>query len=68
MDVTREEERVRMAHNAIIFFSDDKSDSGRREIQSKPVTSSNKASTFSAEHKSDNEKTPLEKLIRDNSH
>ena len=32
------------------------------EITSKPVTSSNKASTFLAEHKSDNEETPLKNL------
>ena len=48
MDVTKEEERVRMAHNDIIMFSDENSDSVRREIPSKPVTSSNKSSTFTA--------------------
>ena len=31
MDAMREEERVCMAHNAIIIFSDDKYNSGRRE-------------------------------------
>ena len=61
MDAMREEERVRMAQNAIIILSDDKYNSGRREIPSKPVTSSNKASTFPDEHKSDNEETPLVK-------
>ena len=55
MDSMREEERVRMTQNTIIILSDDESDSGRREIPSKPVTSSNKASIFPAEHKSDNE-------------
>ena len=30
MDSMREEERVRMAQNDIIIFSDDKYDSGRR--------------------------------------
>ena len=57
----REEERVGMAHNSIINLSDDESDSGRRKIPSKPVTSSNKASTFPDKHKSDNEETPLKK-------
>ena len=32
MDTIREEERVRMAHNAIVILSDDEYDSGRREI------------------------------------
>ena len=56
-----EEERVRMAQNAINFFSDVVSDLGRKEVISKPVTSSNKAFTFQAEHKSYNEETPLKK-------
>ena len=60
-DAMREQESVRMAQNYIIISSDDESDSGIREIPSKPVTSSNKASTFTAEHKSDNEGTPLGK-------
>ena len=51
----RKEELVRMAHNSIIIYSDEEYDSVRREIPSKPVTSTNKASTFTAEHKSDNE-------------
>ena len=46
MDAMREEERVHMAQNSIIITSDDESDSGRRQIPSKPVTSSNKESTF----------------------
>ena len=54
-----EEERVHMAHNAIITSSDDESDSGRRQIPSKPVTSSSKASTFPDKHKSDHVETPL---------
>ena len=41
-DAMRKEEHVRMAHNAIIISSDDESDSGRRQIPSKPVTSTNK--------------------------
>ena len=57
-----------MAHNAIIISSDDESDSGRRQIPFKPVTLSNKAFTFPAKHKYDNEETPLKKLIRDPSH
>ena len=48
-----------MARNAIIMFSDDKSDSGGRQIPSKPVKSSDKVSTFPAKHKSNNEETPL---------
>ena len=50
-----------MAQNTIIILSDEESDSGRRDISSKQVTSSNKAYTFLAEHKSDNEETPLKK-------
>ena len=49
----------------LYFFSDDKSDSGRREIPPKSVTSYNKASTFPAEHKSDNEETPLKQPHQD---
>ena len=51
MDAMTEEERVRMAYNAIIVLPDDESDSGRSQIQYKPVASSNKASTFPAKHK-----------------
>ena len=50
-----------MAHNAIIILSDDKSDSGQKKIPSKPVTSSNKVSIFTAKQKFDNEKHPLKK-------
>ena len=55
MDAIREEERVSMAQNTITVssefssldysletWSDDSSDSGRRQIPTKPVTSSNK--------------------------
>ena len=72
MDATREQERVRMAQNTVIIYSkstssddsletlyDESSDSGRREIPCKPVTSYNKASAFPAKHKADNEETPL---------
>ena len=38
MDAMREEESVRMAQNYIIISSDDESDSGIREILSKPMT------------------------------
>ena len=57
-----------MAKNDIIILSDDKSNSGRREIPSKPVISSNKAYIFPAEHKCDNEETPSKNLTRDPSH
>ena len=59
MDAIREKERVRMAQNDIIVSFDNESDSRRRQKPSKPVTSYNKASTLSAQHKSDNEETPF---------
>ena len=78
MDAMREEERVHMAQNTVIIssessssddsseiLSDDLSDLGRRQIPTKPVTSSNKSSTFSAKHKSDNEETPLKQPHQD---
>ena len=59
MDAVREEERVRMSQNTIIIsyessssdysletLSAESSDSGGRQIPTKPVISSNKASTF----------------------
>ena len=61
MDAMREEDRFCMAQNAIIIFSDDKSNSERRQILSKPVTSSNKSFTSPDKHKSDNEESPLKK-------
>ena len=74
MDATREQERVRMAQNTIIILSEslssddsletsynESSGSGIIQIPSKPVTSSNKASTLPAKHKSDNEEKPLGK-------
>ena len=61
MNASREEERVCMTHNSIIILSGNEYDSGRREITFRPVTSFNKASTFTDEHKSDNEETPLGK-------
>ena len=60
-DAIREEERVCMAEETIILLSDENSDSETREILSEPATSSNKSSTFTAEHTSDNEETPLKK-------
>ena len=42
-------------------LSDELSDSGTRQRPTKPVTSSNKSSTFPAKRKSDNEETPFEK-------
>ena len=56
-----EEELVRMAEETIILLSDENSDSETSEISSAPATSSNKASTFPAEHNSDNEETHLKK-------
>ena len=61
MDAIREEEHVRLAHNAIIILYNDKYNSGISETPSEPVTSSNKAYTFPAENKSDNEETSLKK-------
>ena len=52
IDAMRKEERVRMAQNTIIIWSGEKSDSVRRQIPSKPLTSSNNSSTFTAKHKS----------------
>ena len=60
-DAVREEERVRMAEETIILSSDDNSYSETSKISSEPATSSNKASTFTADHNSDNEETPLKK-------
>ena len=68
MDTIKEEECVRMELNAIKISSDYESDSGRRQIPSKPVKSFNKASTIPSKHKSDNEETPFKKTIRDPSH
>ena len=50
-----------MAQNDIIISSDDESDSGRRKILSKPVTSSNKASKFPAKYNPGNEEITFEK-------
>ena len=45
--------------------SDDSCDSGTRQKSTKPVTSSNKSSTFPDKHKSDNEETPLKQPHQD---
>ena len=58
-DAIIEEERVSMEGETIILLSDDNYDSETRDTSSEPATSSNKASTFPAEHNSDNENTPL---------
>ena len=54
-DTITEEERVHMAEETISISSDDNSDSETSETSSKPATSSNKASSFPAEHITDNE-------------
>ena len=80
-DAMREQECFRMAQNYIDFFSDsssssssddsletlsdDSSDSGKRQNPTKPVTSSNKLSTFTAKHKPDNEESTLKKNHQD---
>ena len=71
-DAIREEECLRIAQNTIIILSEssssyylletlsaESSGSGRIQIPTKPVISSNKSSTFPAKHKSYNEGTPL---------
>ena len=60
-DAITEQECVRASEDVIILSSDDNSDSETSKISSKPAKSSNKASTFPAEHNSDNEETPLKK-------
>ena len=67
-DAIMEEERVRAAEETITLSSDDNSDSETSETSSKPATSSNKASTFPAEHITDNEETPLKKTMLDHGH
>ena len=46
-------------------LSDDSSNAGGRQISTKPVTSSNKSSTYPYKHKSDNEETPLKQPHQD---
>ena len=78
MDEMTKEERVRIEQNTIIMLSessssydsletlsDDSSDPVRRQIPTKPVTSSNKPSKFLAKHKSDNGETPLKQPHQD---
>ena len=47
------------SYDSLETLSDDSSDSGTSKKQTKPVTSSNKSSTFPAKHKYGNEETPL---------
>ena len=63
-DAIREEECVCMAEETITLSSDDNSDSETSETSSKPATSSNKTSTFPAEHITDNEEIPLKNQYR----
>ena len=60
-DAIRGKERVCAAEDVITLLSDDNSDSETRNTSSKPATSSNNASTFPAEHSTDNEEKPLKK-------
>ena len=67
-----------MAQNTIVIYSDssfpddyletlsdESSDSGTSQIPTKPMTSSNKSSTFPVKHKSDHEETPLKQPHQD---
>ena len=78
MDEVRDEERVIMAQSTIIISSEssalddsletssfESSDAGKWQIPTKPVTSSNKLSIFSAKHKSGNEETSLKQPHQD---
>ena len=47
------------SYDSLKTSSGDSYDSGTRKKPTKPVTSSNKSSTFPSKHKSDNEETPL---------
>ena len=79
MDEMRYEERVCMAQNTIIISSESSSlddsletssydsyNSGRSQVSTKPVMSSNKSSKFPAKHKYDNEETPFKQPHQDN--
>ena len=46
-------------------LSDESSNSGRRQITNKPEMSSNKSSTLTAKHKSNNEEIPLKQPHQD---
>ena len=67
-DSIREEERVRASEEIITLSSDDNSDLETSKTSSQPAKSSNKASTFPAEHITDNEETPLKKPMLDHEH
>ena len=60
-DAIREEECVRAVEDVITLSSYDNSDSETSNTSYEPATSSNKASTFQAEHSTDNEETPFKK-------
>ena len=60
-DAIRGKEHFRAAEDAITLSYDYNYDSESRDTSSEPATSSNKASTFPAEHSTDNEETPLKK-------
>ena len=77
-DAMMEQERVRISQNTIVISSDslcsdesletssdESSDSGTKKILTKPVTPSNKSSTFLAKHKSNIEETPLKQTHQD---
>ena len=53
------------SYDSLKTSSGDSYDSGTRKKPTKPVTSSNKSSTFPDKHKSDNEETPLKQLHQD---
>ena len=81
MEHAKEQERVHMAQKYIEILSDsssssssddsletssdDSSDSVTRQKPTKPVTSSNKSSTFLTKHKYDNVETPLKQPHQD---
>ena len=48
-------------YDSLETLYDELSVSGKRQIPTKPVISSNKSSTFTAKYRSDNEETPLNK-------
>ena len=60
-DSIREEEHVCASEDAIKLLSDDNSDSKTSNTSFETATSSSTASTFPAEHSTDNEGTPLKK-------
>ena len=53
------------SYDSLETSSDDSSDSSTRKKPTKPVTPSDKSSTFLAKRKSDNEETPLKQPHHD---